>query len=358
MKNSGLNILLLRFGSPCQLDGVNKFLYVLYEALRKLNNNAIIIGGYKGTCDLEIVKQFFDIDIVPHIEFLTEHSTNRLKLLYNWAKKGSRLIKEFEPDIVIANGVIPIPTIGFRILMIHDVPERFHQILLSKLIIKRYHLYAFNSTVTRDEFLRKFDVKPAKAIIVPLPIYISKYVQRPLSEREHALLFIDGRGRRNLHFALKVFKLIARLDNDVIMYVVGAKNLPSAEYPKDRAICLGMVDVKTLRSLYSRTKLLIIPSSYEGFGYPVLEAFASGTPVVGSHKIPRELLIDSFNGFRVSSFDYKLYADACLRLLKDEENWLKLSNGALRTAKEHDAEAVALRFIGLYERLADAPRDT
>jgi len=49
-----------------------------------------------------------------------------------------------------------------------------------------------------------------------------------------------------------------------------------------RVIHLGHVDAEILPSLYRQAEMLVFPSSYEGFGAPVLEALASGCPVVCS----------------------------------------------------------------------------
>lgn len=45
----------------------------------------------------------------------------------------------------------------------------------------------------------------------------------------------------------------------------------------------GYVKEERLKELYARAKLLLFPSTYEGFGYPPLEAMASGCPVVAAH---------------------------------------------------------------------------
>ena len=57
------------------------------------------------------------------------------------------------------------------------------------------------------------------------------------------------------------------------------------------------------------------------FGYPVLEAFVSGTLVVGSDAIPPELFVNSFNGFRVHGFEAKVYVNTILKLLRNDMLW-------------------------------------
>ncbi len=50
----------------------------------------------------------------------------------------------------------------------------------------------------------------------------------------------------------------------------------------ERVIELGSVSDQELPALYNAVDVLLFPSLYEGFGWPPLEAMASGTPVVCS----------------------------------------------------------------------------
>jgi glycosyltransferase involved in cell wall biosynthesis len=56
----------------------------------------------------------------------------------------------------------------------------------------------------------------------------------------------------------------------------GAANLPEG------IVQLGHVDDAMLHSLYAEAQVLLFPTIYEGFGLPIIEAMASGTPVVTS----------------------------------------------------------------------------
>jgi len=340
---------MLRFGNPYSLDGVNNSIYILAEAFIKLGHEPMVIGGFTDDTGKERLRKVFDVEKVPEVQALTK-SSNRLALWTAWLRNGTKLIIDLEPDIVISNGVIPVPNVGFRILRIHDVPESLHQRLATKWLLGRYHYCVFSSSIIRDRFLVHFRTNKDKCLVIPLPINLVLYRVRPLSGREHAILFVDGRGRRNLRFALEVFKHVYQYDSDVVMYVVGVKEISSRDWPRSRVIPLGFIGRRELRELYSRVRLLLIPSTYEGFGYPVLEAFASGTPVVGSDAIPPELLVNSFNGFRVHSFKAKVYANAVLKLLGDNVLWTEMSLNALETVRRHDAIIIARKYLELYEK--------
>ncbi|GIW04185.1 MAG: hypothetical protein KatS3mg059_0805 [Thermomicrobiales bacterium] len=70
----------------------------------------------------------------------------------------------------------------------------------------------------------------------------------------------------------------------------------------DRIIFLGYVPASLLPALYAAADALAFPSLYEGFGLPVLEAMAAGTPVVAANRsaLPEvagdaALLVDPFS---------------------------------------------------------------
>ena len=87
-----------------------------------------------------------------------------------------------------------------------------------------------------------------------------------------------------------VIQTVARLrqQTDAYLLQVGGRFTPEQEQLIDRLDLRGAVrsvssaDETTLRRAYRAADVLLFPSLYEGFGFPVLEAFASGLPVVTS----------------------------------------------------------------------------
>ncbi len=83
-----------------------------------------------------------------------------------------------------------------------------------------------------------------------------------------------------------------------------------------RVVALGRVDDAVLARLYRRAALLVYPSRYEGFGFPIIEAMAAGLPVVASNaaSLP-EVAGDA--ALLVDPEDADGWADAVTRILHD-----------------------------------------
>lgn len=102
--------------------------------------------------------------------------------------------------------------------------------------------------------------------------------QYSLPQRYVLTLAAKGK-RKNIEGAIKAF-LSAKLPPD-LNFVIAGEGTDSLK--KGRRITgLGAVSDAARRALYHGAEFFIYPSFYEGFGLPVLEAAASGTPVITS----------------------------------------------------------------------------
>ena len=110
---------------------------------------------------------------------------------------------------------------------------------------------------------------------------------------------------------------------------------------------LGMVDEATLAALYQRARLFLFPSLAEGFGLPVLEAMASGVPVIASD-IPAIREVAAGAARLIDPLDVDAWAEAIADLDADQTARVELSRAgkdrAARFTPRRTAELVAAAY--------------
>jgi glycosyltransferase involved in cell wall biosynthesis len=123
----------------------------------------------------------------------------------------------------------------------------------------------------------------------------------------------------------------------------------------DAVHLLGSVSEDTLRVLYRDAHALVYPSLYEGFGLPLLEAMACGTPVLASKaaSIP-EVVGDA--GVLLDSHDPAAWAEAIVRLAVEPGARHALRARGLLHAAGWSWGRTARETLAAYRRVARGPR--
>jgi glycosyltransferase involved in cell wall biosynthesis len=146
------------------------------------------------------------------------------------------------------------------------------------------------SAATKSDIVRYLGVDPGKIEVIHLANSLTGESEE-LAVPGRYVLYVGGRGRRYKNFGdffLAFAKLAAALP-DLHLVCVDPKDFGPAELELIRGAglegrCVSIpANDRQLAFLYEHASLFVYPSLCEGFGLPVLEAFASGCPVALSH---------------------------------------------------------------------------
>jgi glycosyltransferase involved in cell wall biosynthesis len=149
---------------------------------------------------------------------------------------------------------------------------------------------------------------------------------------------------------------IAKRESDVsfqsVMY--GSPNSSQA-FDKERSHKLGLqnlgyLDSNDLAMLFRHAHAFIMPSLYEGFGLPLVEAMSCGCPVISSNcgSLP-EIAGDRAQCF--DAFDVSAMAGALLKLLRSPDELQQKRSAALRRAADFSWDKAAQETISVYHHV-------
>jgi glycosyltransferase involved in cell wall biosynthesis len=170
-----------------------------------------------------------------------------------------------------------------------------------------------------------------------------------LHERRNVGVIVDAlfEARRHFGSAPALSLVLAGVDRGV---GEGLCALAEEQGARDAVVRLGPVSEPLLRSLYHCATALVYPSLYEGFGLPLLEAMASGTPVIASRaaSIP-EVVGDA--GILLEADDVAGWADAIVKVANDERLREQMKAHGLRRASTFTWERTARMTLAVYRQI-------
>ena len=128
------------------------------------------------------------------------------------------------------------------------------------------------------------------------------------------------------------------------------RDLAAAASMPDLVVCLGAVREDCLIALYRQAAALVYPSRYEGFGLPVLEAMACGTPVIASRAASMPEVIGEA-GILLDPDDVRAWSNAIVNVLTDEVLRGRMRANGLARATEFTWARTARLTYDAYRRV-------
>lgn len=291
---------------------------------------------------------------------------------FDWLVPGAELFHATEHLLLPLRGVPTVLTVHdliFRHLPAHHKPlNRWYLNWTMPLYCRRATRVIAVSQHTRQDLIALYGVAPEKVTVVyeaADPRFRPQQPERIAEVRaryglpSRYLLFVGTlEPRKNLVGVLEAFERVyaGRLTDGLV--VVGKRGWLYEGFfarleasPARQAVLFpGYVPDEDLPAIYAGAQALVFPSFYEGFGLPVLEAMACGTPVVCSDRgsLPEvagdaALLVDPGDGEAI--------VEAVRSLLSREDLREVYRRRGLERAGQFSWERAARETVGVYCRV-------
>ncbi len=227
------------------------------------------------------------------------------------------------------------------------------------------------SEATKADLIRYFHVDPSRIVVTPLAADAHFTLQsstaiNAVREKYHLpenymLYFGSNKPHKNLGRLVSAFSQTANSKQPSAVHLVIAGQW-DARYAEARQLAfgnehihfIGTVSDDDLPALYSGAQLFVFPSLYEGFGLPVLEAMACGTPIITSNvsSLPE---VAGEAAVLVEPTSVQSITAALDQVVSDRTLQARLRQRSLARAAQFTWEHTARETIDLYRSVTAAP---
>jgi len=192
---------------------------------------------------------------------------------------------------------------------------------------------------TKDDLVELYGLSPEKVAVTPLAV---DPAFRPGGDRGDYLLLASAiEERKNPLAAADAARALGRT-----LVVAGPPKDARlvAELRRRGVDVRGFVQLDELVRLYQEAAAFVFPTRYEGFGLPVAEAMACGTPVVATP----DAAVREVGGDAIAYAEPDALAETLERVLADPEPW---SRAGLERARLFSWEETARRTVAVYREV-------
>ncbi|MEA4924102.1 MAG: glycosyltransferase family 1 protein [Syntrophomonadaceae bacterium] len=353
-----------------QVNGVSKYLEEMQKYMDNQNiEYKLFVPRKAASTEINNVTSFYGIPFALYPE---------LRISWPRYSRVKSALEQFSPDLIYLATPISIGTAGLKYARKNNIPivstyhTNFPQYLsyyhLDSLqgalwqYLRWFHSFSrinfcpsletveqlqdhgignlmlCNNGIDCTSFSPDLSQEKLRAQLAPGGEILLLYVGRVAPEKDLDILIGAVERLNHSEPALPAFKLLVVGD--------GPSRKAWQEQELKNIIFTGYKTGHELQTIYASSDIFAFPSRTETFGNVILEAMASGLPVVASYAGGiKESLVDGYNGLAFAPGDAKAMADSILQLLVDAKLRQNLAENARKFALERTWDIIFARFF-------------
>ena len=323
----------------------------------------------------EAVKKITSESKVIIIENLINEKHARISAEIVQTKVFHRIYKKYKFDVILfANSEVGLFKYNVPTVVIpHDIQNVSRpEINKSKF---QYYLNYFSyrscfknidkiiaiSNEDKKDIEKHYDFSKNKIVKIYDPLDISEDKIRHVSTKQEYIFAVNIQyEHKNIDTLIKAFSIFSKRNPTYKLYLAGAKNNHTDKLEKlvnqlnlsEKVVFLGFVDKEKLLDYWSKTKLYVNPSLFEGFGMTSVESIIYGAPtLLGDLKINREVTDGLCTYYEDLKNPIEL-AEEMEKMIKEKYDEDIYMERAKKIAKKYNLKEISKQYINLLLKLS------
>lgn len=312
------------------------------------------------------------------------HQSQKELLVYSFKayRYVEKLLQKNQYDVIHAFFGVPCGALAWRLGKKYQVPYivslrgsdvpgysarfSFLYVFLTPLITAVWR--HAKKVVANSEGLKNLALQSApkqNISVIPNGVDTKKFAPQPSFSAEWIITAGATRltERKGLHLIIEALPALLKIKPNLVFEVMGEgaafealQKLAAQRGVANHVRFLGRIDPEQTPKYYARARVFILPSANEGMSNALLEALASGLPVIVTNTGgSAELVTDGVNGFVITR-DPEAIREATKRLLLDEPLRQKMGAASRARAEEQSWETVAEEYKKVYQEIQSQSR--